>query len=227
MLASAPSALLWTFQVVFCPSTCQLMEKQRGLSEADWTKGSGVKKCQTSVRTSLIRRWKTLGRFLPWTGFCGKGANEVVPRSCRLLWLCASVSCVSEWDYSTGRVGGPLVCCEIKLKDWAEGECGLSFALLKRHCVVNAVRRSASVSPHIVNETAEMCKSELWSYCPKGLSVFLIYFLRRFASPLSATSRQEVAASDFLSTLDPSNLRPSGCEASAKHCDLLPCMTWE
>ncbi|KAJ4920192.1 hypothetical protein JOQ06_012515 [Pogonophryne albipinna] len=25
------------------------------------------------------------------------------------------------WDYSTGRVGGPLVCCEMKLKDWVEG----------------------------------------------------------------------------------------------------------
>lgn len=29
---------------------------------------------------------------------------------------------VPVWDYSTGRVGGPLVCCEIKLKDWVEGE---------------------------------------------------------------------------------------------------------
>lgn len=25
------------------------------------------------------------------------------------------------WDYNTGRVGAPLVCCEIKLKNWEEG----------------------------------------------------------------------------------------------------------
>ncbi|KAM6177791.1 fatty acid CoA ligase Acsl3 isoform 2-T2 [Rhynchocyon petersi] len=25
------------------------------------------------------------------------------------------------WDYTTGRVGAPLVCCEIKLKNWEEG----------------------------------------------------------------------------------------------------------
>ncbi len=36
--------------------------------------------------------------------------------------VCVCVLCVSVWDYSTGRVGGPLVCCEIKLKDWVEGE---------------------------------------------------------------------------------------------------------
>lgn len=30
--------------------------------------------------------------------------------------------CVLDWDYSTGRVGGPLVCCEAQLKDWVEGK---------------------------------------------------------------------------------------------------------
>lgn len=26
------------------------------------------------------------------------------------------------WDYTTGRVGAPLVCCEIKLMNWEEGK---------------------------------------------------------------------------------------------------------
>ncbi|XP_075892966.1 long-chain-fatty-acid--CoA ligase 3a isoform X2 [Nelusetta ayraudi] len=38
-----------------------------------------------------------------------------------LTETCGAGTISEQWDYSTGRVGGPLVCCEIKLKDWAEG----------------------------------------------------------------------------------------------------------
>ena len=30
--------------------------------------------------------------------------------------------CISVADMSTGRVGAPLTCCEIRLRDWAEGK---------------------------------------------------------------------------------------------------------
>ncbi|XP_068601376.1 long-chain-fatty-acid--CoA ligase 3a isoform X2 [Brachionichthys hirsutus] len=39
-----------------------------------------------------------------------------------LTETCGAGSICEVWDYSTGRVGEPLVCCEIKLKDWVEGE---------------------------------------------------------------------------------------------------------
>ncbi|XP_056296526.1 long-chain-fatty-acid--CoA ligase 3a [Pseudoliparis swirei] len=38
-----------------------------------------------------------------------------------LTETCGAGTISEMWDYSTGRVGGPLVCCEIKLKDWLEG----------------------------------------------------------------------------------------------------------
>lgn len=38
-----------------------------------------------------------------------------------LTETCGAGSVSELWDYSTGRVGGPLVCSEIKLKDWVEG----------------------------------------------------------------------------------------------------------
>ncbi|KAM9315738.1 fatty acid CoA ligase Acsl3 [Gastrophryne carolinensis] len=38
-----------------------------------------------------------------------------------LTETCGAGTITEMWDYSTGRVGAPLVCCEIRLKNWEEG----------------------------------------------------------------------------------------------------------
>ncbi|XP_002163162.2 long-chain-fatty-acid--CoA ligase 4 isoform X1 [Hydra vulgaris] len=38
-----------------------------------------------------------------------------------LTETCAAGTVCAEWDHSTGRVGRPLTCCELKLVDWEEG----------------------------------------------------------------------------------------------------------
>ncbi|XP_028986817.1 long-chain-fatty-acid--CoA ligase 3b isoform X2 [Betta splendens] len=38
-----------------------------------------------------------------------------------LTETCGAGTITEVWDYSTGRVGAPLVCSEIRLKDWEEG----------------------------------------------------------------------------------------------------------
>lgn len=48
----------------------------------------------------------------------GETCHALMLAHCLTVYVC----CVSVCDYSTGRVGGPLVCSEIKLQDWVEGE---------------------------------------------------------------------------------------------------------
>lgn len=36
-------------------------------------------------------------------------------------------------DYTTGRVGAPLICCEIKLKDWQEGKHFMTNSSVSRY----------------------------------------------------------------------------------------------
>lgn len=108
------------------------MEKQKRVFQRQTEPKAGESKCQTSVRTLLTRRWKTLGRFLlDGVSMAREQMRLFLGRVVCSDCVSVSVLRVSEWDYSTGRVGGPLVCCEIKLKDWVEGECGLSFTLPK------------------------------------------------------------------------------------------------
>nr|XP_057936591.1 long-chain-fatty-acid--CoA ligase 3a isoform X2 [Doryrhamphus excisus] len=38
-----------------------------------------------------------------------------------LTETCGAGTVSKVWDYSCGRVGGPLICCEIMLRDWPEG----------------------------------------------------------------------------------------------------------
>lgn len=127
---------------------------KKSLSEADWTKGRRVQMPNVSPHFAHPALENTGAVPLGW-GFHGKGTHEVVPRSCRVPWLCVCVSVlrVSVWDYSTGRVGGPLVCCEIKLKDWAEGECGPFLCIAKmsshdkhthalRQCITSRIQLS-------------------------------------------------------------------------------------
>lgn len=54
--------------------------------------------------------------------------------------MCFLIVCVLDWDYSTGRVGGPTVCCEIQLKDWVEGERDIYCPI---NCRRSSVRREA------------------------------------------------------------------------------------
>ena len=50
--------------------------------------------------------------------------------------------CISVADMSTGRVGAPLTCCEIRLRDWAEGKTHLDHTHFGR---MHGWERSGSV----------------------------------------------------------------------------------
>ncbi len=65
--------------------------------------------------------------------------NPVTLNECVLM--CRLCVCAVS-DYSTGRVGAPLVCSEIMLKDWEEGEFG--FLTLSTYDALAAIGFSLS-----------------------------------------------------------------------------------
>uniref|UniRef100_A0A667ZT10 long-chain-fatty-acid--CoA ligase n=1 Tax=Myripristis murdjan TaxID=586833 RepID=A0A667ZT10_9TELE len=89
-------------------------------------KGYSTPLCDKKVRSLLGGRTRVLlsggaplsaatQRFMNVCFCCPVGQGYGLTETC-------GAGTISElWDYSTGRVGGPLVCCEIKLKDWVEG----------------------------------------------------------------------------------------------------------
>uniref|UniRef100_A0AAY4EFG1 long-chain-fatty-acid--CoA ligase n=1 Tax=Denticeps clupeoides TaxID=299321 RepID=A0AAY4EFG1_9TELE len=54
-------------------------------------------------------------RFMNVCLCCPVGQGYGLTETCGAGTICQS------WDYSTGRVGAPLICCEIRLKNWEEG----------------------------------------------------------------------------------------------------------
>lgn len=71
-----------------------------------------------------VECWKCLCSAFPGRRQCWNWAGAFCVSRCFIYFietlminLLFAVS-----DYSTGRVGAPLTCCEIKLRDWVEGE---------------------------------------------------------------------------------------------------------
>lgn len=54
-------------------------------------------------------------------------------------------------DYTTGRVGAPLICCEVKVRDWVEGQ----WMLYACTCPVYASVVQLIIKPYY-NESVEL-----------------------------------------------------------------------
>lgn len=80
----------------------------------------------------------------------------------------------SVFDYSTGRVGAPLVCSEITLKDWEEGEQKDSMSALIQvipSCFLSHPLALCSCRWLLQHRQAEPTRrnSDWWAQCNNGL----------------------------------------------------------
>ncbi|NXK61028.1 ACSL4 ligase, partial [Sylvietta virens] len=89
-----------------------------------------------------------------------------------LTETCGAGTITEVADYSTGRVGAPLICCEIKLRDWQEGEYTKYMVCMEMNlwkCLsLNETRFSFFPFPCLLDRKKDLVKLQAGEYVSLG-----------------------------------------------------------